>query len=526
MSNFKRGLVALACLLTLTLMLPMVTRAQSEEDATIQGITDQVQTGVNIQNAGSAAATVNTQLLPQGSGSAINLPDLSLPVGGVRNYFLPTIGNVTAGSYSLVATADQPIEAIVRTDFQVGNSIASGIYSSVQPGQQVIVPLVTRGFTAQTNLISVQNASTTQASTFELLLVGLGKTTANPDKTVSNQTLQAGRSQTFDLRGNDFADLPDNGTPLGVADGFVGFALVRVTTGADVVVQSFIDINGVPAVTSFSGVAADSASTTLYAPLLRANYFGDTGVQIINPNNSEANVTISFITDPQSPSGNDNEVFTHAFTVTANSSFIAFQGPTGNSRTAGLPGGTGQTGSSTTPNNTGWFGPARITSNVPVLAVVNDVFFGANFSVQQQSTYNAVTSNEASTRVALPLVRSRHVAGSYLTTGIQVQNTTDQEAQVTLTVSSGNPDDTATQTVGPRTIPANGSLNIFQGDSDQQTLFPQVGPALGGAGWFGSGIIQSNQPVVLIVQDINFPLSQPLTQISDSANYNGLPIQQ
>lgn len=522
-----RWLTIVAVLLVGVASIPMASFAQ--EDPGTAGISGSVSTGVQLQNVGGAdTQNLTVQLLPQAGGNAITLPQRTIQREAAINYFLPdpnSVGNVPAGTYSLVATADQPIEAIVRTDFS--DNGASGIYGSTPPGTDVIVPLVLRAFAGQTSQITVQSAATTGSSTYRLQLFGRGSATAVVD--LDNQTLEAGRSRTYDLgTGTEFQNLPNNGGDLGVTTGFAGYARITVTSGEQIIAQSFIDLIGVGAVAAFSGVASTAAQSTLYVPLVRSNFFGDTGIQIVNPSGTDTNATITFFTDPFSEQFTQNQyddTYTQQIAVPANSSAIAFQGPTGNSRAAGLPAGGPEdpindgVNGNTTPTNQGWFGVARIetSGSVGVLAVVNDTFFGQNFAVQRQSTYNSQTSNDAGTRFAIPLVRAFHLAQEQYTTGVQVQNTTASPANVTLTITGYN-----NQTADPiaRQIAANGALNFYQGDIPD--AFEDVPPELGGTGWFGSAIITSDQPIVLLVNDDKFP-SAP-RQV-DSANFTALRIQ-
>jgi hypothetical protein len=80
-----------------------------------------------------------------------------------------------------------------------------------------------------------------------------------------------------------------------------------------------------------------------------------------------------------------------------------------------------------------------------------------------------------------------------------------------------------TQTIGPSSIAANGALNFYQGDADVQEFFDDVPADLGGFGWFGSAIVTSDVPIVMVVDDNNFVT---VTATTDSANFTGLRIQQ
>jgi hypothetical protein len=518
----KKTIAAVCTLLmTAVLLAPFSTYAQ-DGDVSLQGVDDSALTGINFQHTGSntTGATVEVQLLPQDGGSPVNLSNLSLSENGVENIYLPDVEGLSSGNYSLVATSDDPVGAIVRTDFS--NTGAAGIYSSVAPGETVIVPLVTRNYASQTSIITVQSAGSS-GSTFDVDFVALGDSLSSPTFSNNGQSLGAGRSVTYDLRDGAFSSLNGGaaGTPgVDPNNSFLGFVQVEVTSGDPVVVQSLIDILGVGAAGSFNGVAADSAATTLYAPLLRANFFGDTGIQLVNPNADTANVTITFLTDPISESAGYASQYTQQLTIAGNSGINAFQGPTGNSR-----GGTGipTTAGGPSPDSTsGWLGAGKIESDQPLLAVVNDTAFTTNFQPSKQTSYNAATASDGGSRFALPLVRSRHVNSLEVTSGIQVLNIDPSNpAEVTITVINS---DDSSQTLPSRTVPAEKGSNFYFGTPiegvNTTTLFPGIS---GVGGWFGSAIVEATGgDIVIVVDDANFPAAP--TQL-DSANYNGISLQ-
>lgn len=297
------------------------------------------------------------------------------------------------------------------------------------------------------------------------------------------------------------------------ATGFVGS--IRVQSSNSLVVQSFIDIAGSAGVTGFSGVPTNSAATTLYCPLIRANYYGDTGISILNPNAGSVSGTITFIADAGSP---NSGTYTQDFNIAANSSFVAFQGPGGNSRSAptNLPGGTQTAGNPVLTNN-GFYGVATISASGPVLATVNDTKFGAGWSVLAQSTYNSATSADAGTLFALPLVRRFHLSGPQLTTGIQIQNIS--ASSVTVHLGLTNWDGTSQSASNPPDIiiPANGSGNFWNGSL---TGLPTVPPEAGGYGWYGSAVLTATGGnITVVVSDEGFG-----STAVDSANYNGIKI--
>lgn len=464
--------------------------------------------GIQLQNLSSESAKVSVELWNQSGSAGITLSDpTTISPNSATNIYLPNYASsvVPAGAYAMRVLSDKPVAAIARTDWS--QSGGAGIYSSVNPGKDVIVPLIVAHYAGQTSQFTVQNTDTQNSITVNITLLGRGLST--PVKTLTAQSIPAGTSRTWSMADSVWGTLPNTATDIGPT-GFVG--LVRVTSTTDIVVNSFIDLSGTPAVTSFSGIPADSANETLYAPLIRANYYGDTGISIVNPNSSPVDVKIVFRSDAGSP---HQGVYTETLTINGNSSAIPFQGPGGSSRNAGLPGGT-QTASNPTPTNDGFYGVATIKASAPVLAVVNDTLFGKSWAVRSQSTYNCVTASEAGTKFALPLVRRFHLASTKLTTGIQIQNTTGSPATVSIKLT--NWDGTSQSITHDNiTIAAYGSGNFWQGNLSG---LPTVPSAAGGYGWYGSAVIESNQPIVVVVSDEGYG-----TTAVDSANYNALKVE-
>ncbi|MBI3942658.1 MAG: hypothetical protein HY326_06550, partial [Chloroflexi bacterium] len=315
----------------------------------------------------------------------------------------------------------------------------------------------------------------------------LPRGSSTPAKTVT-ASIGPGTSKTWDLNSNDFIGLPNTGQDLGVPTGFLGAA--SITADKPIVVQAFTDITGSKAVGGFSGVPASSASTTLYAPLIRRNFFGTTGLQIVNLNASPANVTVSYNADPSSPTGGN---YTDNVTIQANSSQAIYHGSSAQTHV---------------PDR--WFGNAIIQSNVPVVAMVNDSSSsGANMTA---GSYNVPTQADASTKVALPLVRRKHTSGQ-LTTGVQVMNVGASAANITIQFTGW--DGAAAGSLTQNNVPVNGAVNWYQ--AHPSSPVPTSGRPEGG--WYGSAVITSSQPVVVIVNDASD------INALDSAIYNGLPSQ-
>lgn len=531
--KMSKKLSIVIALLASILLVPMAAFAE-EPGSDLSGMSGTAATGINLQNVSSTATNATVKLIPQSGGSEITIAEKAVPALSAINYYMPDYDgtnqspNVPSGTYSLVATADQPLEAIVRTDYS--DTKAAGIYSSVTPGSDVIVPLIMNNWNGQTSHFTVQNANSTSAATVDIELFGPGKTDAYASDT--GVSLAAGASKTYKLGEAPFN--PENNgeavSPGSGIEGFLGFIQVTATSSSasqDIVVQSFIDIGNAGALGAFSGVAADSAKTELYIPLIRSNFFGDTGIQLVNPNATAASgVKITFYTDKATsdlvvPGNGYADSYEQTVDVDANGSLAIFQGFAGTSRTAGLPGGS-QTGPANT--NDGWIGVAKVVSPQPLLAVVNDSTLNASWGVDKQSTYNAATSDDAGTKFALPLVRGGFLDGWFLTTGVQVQNTTSSDITCSITYNAST-DGNEYAGKQNQTITANGALNFYQGAG---ATTETIGTLEGVPGWYGSAIVDCSGNVVLVVDDsngLNLESGAGATVVVDSANYNGLKVE-
>ena len=463
--------------------------------------------GVQVQNLTSGAGTAAVSLYNQNGAAAVQLSTLSLAAEGAQNVYLPTESGVSSGSYAMVVSSDVNAAAIARTDWDSTGGAA--IYSSVAPGTDILIPLVTKAFAGQTSQFSVQNTDTTASAT-DVVIQVFGRGSSAAVVTTAAQTIGPGTSKTFNLGDATlFPGLADNSSDLG-ATGFVG--TVRVTSAKQIVVQSFIDIAGTPGVTGFSGVATSSASNSVYCPLIRANYYGDTGISIVNTESTATTVAVTFKSDGASPV---QQTFVQTVTVPANSSSIVFQGLGGDSRAAGLQSGTQ---ANAAPTNNGFYGVASLSASGKILAVVNDTLFNSSYSVLQQGTYNCTTAADAGNKFALPLVRSGHLSNTRLTTGIQIQNVGPGSATVSIVYK--NWDGTAQSATHTNlTIAEGGSGNFYTG---ALSGLPTVPSNLGGFGWFGSAVVSSTGgKIVVVVSDETGPGA---TTSADRANYNAIKI--
>jgi len=460
----KRTLIGIAAALLLVCLF-VVTLNRGSAPAVfaskLAGIAGAGSSGIQVQNlSATASANVTAELYPQGGGAAIPLPGTA-PAGGSVNFYLPAVGTVPDGAYAVIISADQPIAAIARTEWPTGGGAAT--YGNVEPATSVLVPLATKAYYNQTSQFSVQNTDTTANASITIKVYATGQSTPSVQFT---DTVSPGTSKTYNLgTGSQFATLPDM---------FLGS--ITVDGDKPLVVQSFVDFTGgSKGVYAFSGMDTAAAATKLFAPLVRRDFAGaTTGISIVNPNATAVTVNISHIHNPYSLDPHD---YTETVNIAANSSAVAYQG--------------------FGPMPAGWLGSAVLEATGPIVAMVNDAGLAAGTS----ASYNAPSAADGATTVSVPLVRNKHVPGFEFTTGVQVMNIGSGTASVSISYK-----DSGGTSYGPETasVAPNGSVTFYQ----------PAGPFPVGA--YGSATVTSNQPVVVIVNDIS------LTGAYDAAIYNGI----
>lgn len=436
--------------------------------------------GIQIQNLdASQPATIVADFYNQRGGPAVTIQRPGVGAGAAANIYLPAENTLQNGAYAAIISADRQIAAIARTDWSTSGGAA--IYSNVQPGTDVSLPLAAKGYYGQTSLVSIQNTDTSAQATVDVSLFAAGQTAPVKQSTFA---IGPGTSTTLDLGKNaEFAD---------VADGFLGSMTIS-SDSIPVGVQSFIDLeNQDKAVYAFEGVPSEQAADKLFVPLIRNNFYGTTGISVVNPGTSPVQVTVTYIASPLTPACTGTTVHGGgAATIDGGSSVVFYQG--GATPGAGAPG---------LPS--GCLGSATVeATGGNVLAIVNDADLGAGTS----AAYNAVSAAQGATKVALPLFRNKHTKDE-LSTGIQAMNIGDAPANATITFS----DSTGTVISGcgadcQATIAPNGSYTWYP---------PAVAGIKDRPNTYGSATIESDQPLAVIVND-----ASPLGTI-DSAIYNAI----
>lgn len=441
----------------------------------LAGISSAGTTGIQVQNLdASQPATIVADFYKQGGGGPVSIALDSTPAGAAANIYLPSRGELQNGAYAAIISADRQIAAIARTEWQTSGGAA--LYSNVPPGTDVIVPLATKGYFGQTSLVSIQNTDPSAQATVE---VSLYKTGESAPVTTVQLPVEPGTSITLDLaKSQHFVAIPS---------GFLGS--MRVTSVTPIAVQSFIDFeNSEMAVYAFEGVPAEEAAAKLYVPLFRRDFYGTTGISVVNPGDSPVDVTATFV---GSLGGCSGQTFTQSGSIAAGSSAVFYQG-------SDVP------GLSPMPLPTNCAGAAMLeATGGTILAIVNDAAGGSN-PPRTSAAYNAQSDAQGAMKTALPLFRRNHT-GAKLTTGIQAMNigTSVANAVITFTDSNNNPIPVGQQ--GSATIQPGGAY----------TWYPPDISAIND-GTYGSATIESDQPLLVIVNDAS------LAGTMDSAIYNGI----
>jgi hypothetical protein len=449
------------------------------------------ETGIQIQNLdASQSATILAQFYKQeGSTQPVEIAPPAVPAGAAANIWLPGETSLPNGAYAAIISADKQIAAIARTEWK--DSGGAALYSNVQPGTEVFVPLFTNNFGGQKSIVSIQNTDPTSQVQVTVTLFRGGQTT--PFTQPKQFTIPQGTSITLD-NARDFPTLPND---------FLGSMLVT-SESTPIGVQSFIDLtDSRSAVYAFEGVPTEMATDRLFVPLARNNFGGaTTGISLVNPGDTPVQISVKYTGSPDFGTCK-NQPFTQTGSIPAGSSVVVYNGWSG----------ADPLGQDLQPNPLGnqCLASAEITvTGGKILGVVNDRTSATS------AAYNTVGIDQAGMKVALPLYR-HNWTNSNLTTGIQAMNVGTAPANVEITfdkhpLSAGGGGVVSCSSNCTKTIPVGGSFTWYP-----PTNVNEVIPST-----FGSATLESDQPLAVIVNDISNGVSTDSPSFFDAAIYNGI----
>jgi len=269
-----------------------------------------INTWFNVQNAGSAAATVRVSYLPGSAGSATSEVRTVQP--GAATTF-DQIGNAGLGATfvgSAVVTSTQPI---VSTAMQVANGSfkAVFVYNGFTAGStSVALPLVMANNSGFFTGIQVQNAGT---SATNVTITYSSNSVAGMGTPVAEvASVPAGQSHTFLQAGGQWTGK------------YVGSAIVT-NSGAQPLVAIVNQVKtGVTSLGSaYEGFNPASATSKVSIPLVMANNSGYlTAIQVQNVGGSPCSVNVTYAPNTVAGMGTPS-VENHS--IATNQSFTYFQ---------------------------------------------------------------------------------------------------------------------------------------------------------------------------------------------------------
>jgi hypothetical protein len=377
-------------------------------------------------------------------------------------------------SGAVVSSNEGPVGGVVRHEWPASGGAT--LQGPAQLGPDVVLPLVAKQFAGQTSSLELINPSVGQPEQLEVQLFRNGSATTLLQRTLS---VAADRRVTWPLDGPDVDVLP----------AFFGFA--RVRSQGRIGASSFMDTAEGPGIIAVEALPVERAATRLFAPLIRNDFFGTTGIAVVNPGSAPSEVTVHYTGSLGTCPGGQ---WSHGPTTLApGTGAVFYQG------NAPLP----TTGSSPLPKRCA--GSATIEAvGGPVLAFVND-----SVPRRLMAGYPAFSPEQTATQVLVPLFRKQH-GPAQMTTGIQAMNAGDARAHVSIRFVL----DDGTVITGAGCLGQCDAERIEPGASF--TLYPPVIVALP-SGRFGWARIESDQPVAVLVHDVS------QTGAFDAAGYTGLP---
>ena len=339
-----------------------------------------------------------------------------------------------------IIASDQPLNVVVAEATPFGGSA----YAVSKGGSaNLVAPLAINGSLGFVTGLTVFNAGASPTSATVKFYDANGTHVTAADKTISNIPSHASQGL--------YQGAGDSGLPAN----FYGWAQVTGDSGS-VLTAQIVEQNPASHFVAIAN-AQPTPQTTLYAPAMFRQAFGSftTGANIVNPNSTAVNVTITYY------NGSDGTAIpTSSFSVPAFGIALVYQGGgSGNGLPAGgLP--------------VGFAGSAVVSASAGVVMVVNEAGALTPGGFAQSGTYAAAPSSSNS--VGLPVIAN---GGYGYVTGATILNTS--ASVVNANIQYYNVNGTAQGGLHPITVQPHASSSAFQGDAGQGL----------GAGFYGTAIV-------------------------------------
>jgi hypothetical protein len=279
-----------------------------------------------VQNAHSAAQTVNIQFFKQGSATPVANDSKTIQPNSFAIFDMATYNAYGNGFGGAVVTGTGPLAgtAIANRDPGTGPAAKSQLtyraFTTEQQSTQILLPLFYNGFNGFNTGINIINRGNvaTQVSVVYTKSndVPGGPWNAGP------QTLQPGEMYTFYR-------------PAGLPDGVFGSAVVNSTVSQIAVVASHarVDSSGNNTAFAYEGAPASAASDCVALPVVHNRTTWVSGINILNLGSSSSTVQINYASsNPLTPNA------TKTYTVPANSPLTVYM-PTDAATQVGFYGG-------------------------------------------------------------------------------------------------------------------------------------------------------------------------------------------
>jgi len=429
--------------------------------------------GIKIQNLNPTEdATIQIELRQPNGNLKSTISTLSdgspliAPPNKSVEVYLPSYSTIESGQYSAVVMASTEIGSVVTTtNYPYGFADS---YNSMEPNSSVYVPYVYHNHNYYSTEIFIQN-TTDKLVTGNITFTEPSSSSSYGDSGSHTKTvpinIEPYGTQSFDTSSADFSDL----------GWFIGSAKIEASGDITVVANQTRlvgsgDIKG-NVLISARGLSSNDAGTKIILPSLYKNFSGSSGtwksgITVVNSSSQEADVTINFYSDPDSPSFSGIKTLS----IAPDQSVEVY-----------LPSTILDT-SNLIPDQ--FKGFAVIISNVPIIATVQHTNYAAANGYGVAVGYAGFS--KGSPKISLPsLYRWPSGAGVWIS-GIKIQNYGNNIATFNITFAA-DPDSIShiNGTKTNITLDTNKAIELYFGNSilDGGGYIP--------SGWKGSALIES-----------------------------------
>jgi hypothetical protein len=452
-----------------------------------------------VQNLGTSAAQISVNYYDE-NGAMVSSATKSfsnVAAGGSVTVVQFTDDPNLNGRYSAVISSDQPIAAVANLQTAPAGSSYSpqppfASYSGEGEGAtSVVLPTVMYNWYGYYTEFYAMNVGSGTASNVDITYypgtMG-GSATGASGITDLNNTIVQYQSSLFSQE-----NLTALGAPSGTYAGrFLGSAVITSDQPIVIVVNQHAPSRY--KLMTYNGFGGSGSLAVAVPNYLRGHYGYYSTLSIANPSTTTtANVTITYKADSTYSTPNPGATVVANHTIAPGKALVRHDGPTATDDQSDLD---------DTTAFTRFFGSVMITSDIPIVAMVNTE---ALESAQAQGgTFNAVPTSAATTKISVPIIMADYY-GYY--TSLTIQNVSGSAGTVTITYTS----DGAYSSVKnyskayPHSIAANGSINVYEGHSGGISIGDINTDSVWVSGsyrrFLGSAVITANVPIVAFVNE-------------------------